>query len=100
MGVLWSMAITDDTMGCDAGLGSVRILAFSSAPGIPGLTVLSTVAPYRRWQLAFLVAGLQLAMFPVYRAVQPDDDSLPPLAFLVIQTLAYAAIVAWGMFIR
>ena len=82
------------------GLASVPIVAFSSSAGLAGLIVLFTVAAYRRWQLAFLVAGLQLAMFPVYRAVQPDDDSLPPLAFFVIQTLAYAAIVAWGMFIR
>ena len=82
------------------GLASVPIVAFSSSAGIAGLIVLFTVAAYRRWQLAFLVAGLQLAVFPVYRAVQPDDDSLPPLAFFVIQTLAYAAIVAWGMFIR
>ena len=82
------------------GLASVPIVAFSSSAGFAGLIVLFTVAAYRRWQLAFLVAGLQLAMFPVYRAVQPDDDSLPPLAFFVIQTLAYAAIVAWGMFIR
>jgi hypothetical protein len=82
------------------GLASVPIVAFSSSAGFAGLIVLFTVAAYRRWQLAFLVAGLQLAVFPVYRAVQPDDDSLPPLAFFVIQTLAYAAIVAWGMFIR
>jgi signal transduction histidine kinase len=82
------------------GLASVPIVAFSSSAGLAGLIVLFTVAAYRRWQLAFLVAGLQLAVFPVYRAVQPDDDSLPPLAFFVIQTLAYAAIVAWGMFIR
>ena len=82
------------------GLASVPIVAFSSSAGMAGFIVLFTVAAYRRWQLAFLVGGLQLAMFPVYRAVQPDDDSLPPLAFFVIQTLAYAAIVAWGMFIR
>ncbi|HEY5708739.1 MAG TPA: histidine kinase dimerization/phosphoacceptor domain-containing protein, partial [Solirubrobacterales bacterium] len=82
------------------GLASVPIVAFSSSAGFAGLIVLFTVAAYRRWQLAFLVAGLQLAMFPVFRAVQPDDDSLPPLAFFVIQTLAYAAIVAWGMFMR
>ena len=82
------------------GLASVPIVAFSSSAGFAGLIVLFTVAAYRRWQLAFLVAALQLAMFPVYRAVQPDDDALPPLAFFVIQTLAYAAIVAWGMFIR
>lgn len=82
------------------GLTSVPIVAFSSSAGVAGLIVLFTVAAYRRWQLAILVAGLQLAMFPVYRAVQPDDPVLPPLAFFVIQTLAFAAVVAWGMFIR
>ena len=82
------------------GLASVPLVAFSSSAGLAGLIVLFTVAAYRRWQLALLVAGLQLAMFPVYRSVQPDDDSLPPLAFFVIQALAFAAIVAWGMFVR
>ncbi|WP_372792234.1 sensor histidine kinase, partial [Paraconexibacter sp.] len=82
------------------GLTSVPIVAFSSSAGVAGLIVLFTVAAHRRWQLAILVAGLQLAMFPVYRAVQPDDPVLPPLAFFVIQTLAFAAVVAWGMFIR
>jgi signal transduction histidine kinase len=82
------------------GLASVPIVAFSSFGCIAGLIVLFTVAAYRRWQLAFLVAGLQIAVFPVYRTVQPDDDSLPPLAFFVIATLAMSAIVAWGMFIR
>lgn len=82
------------------GLASVPIVAFSSSAGVAGLIVLYTVAAYRRWQLALLVAGLQLAMFPVFRVVQPDDDSLPPLVFFVIQTLAFAAIVAWGMFVR
>ena len=59
------------------GLASVPMQAFSSSAGVAGLIILFTVAAYRRWQLAVLIAGLQLAMLPVFRAVQPDDNSLP-----------------------
>jgi signal transduction histidine kinase len=64
------------------------------------LIVLFTVAAYRRWQLAALIAGLQLAMLPVFRVVQPDDDTLPRWAHFSLVTLAMTAVVAWGMFVR
>jgi signal transduction histidine kinase len=82
------------------GLASVPMQAFSSSAGMAGVIVLFTVAAYRRWQLAALIAGLQLAVLPVYRTVQPDDSSLPPWAHFAIVTLAMTAIVAWGMFVR
>jgi hypothetical protein len=82
------------------GLASVPILAFSSFAWMAGGIILFTVAAYRRWQLALLLAGLQLAVLPVNRAVQPEADSLPTLAFYVICALTLAAIVAWGMFVR
>jgi len=82
------------------GLASVPMQAFSSSAGVAGLIILFTVAAYRRWQLAALIAALQLAVLPVYRSVQPDDTSLPPWAHFAIVTLAMTAIVACGMFVR
>jgi signal transduction histidine kinase len=74
--------------------------AFSSSAGVAALIILFTVAAYRRWQLAALIAGLQLAMLPVFRSVQPDDNSLPRWAYFALVALAMAAVVAWGMFVR
>src|SRR3982751_4037606 len=82
------------------GLVSVAMEAFSSSAGVAGLIILFTVAAYRRWQLAALIAGLQIAMLPVFRSVQPDDNSLPRWAFFTLVVLAMAAVVAWGMFVR
>jgi signal transduction histidine kinase len=82
------------------GLASVPVLAFSSYAGMAGAIILFTVAAYRRWQLAFLVAGLQLAVLPAYRAVHPEDDWLPTVASYLVATLGLAAIVGWGMFLR
>jgi signal transduction histidine kinase len=80
-------------------LASVPMQAFSSSAGVAGLIILFTTAAYRRWQLAALIAGLQIAMLPVYRRLQPDDDTLPPWAHFALVTLAMTAIVAWGMFV-
>jgi signal transduction histidine kinase len=82
------------------GLASVPMQAFSSSAGVAAVIFLFTVAAYRRWQLAALIAGLQLAVLPVYRTVQPDDNSLPPWAHFAIVALAMTAIVAWGLFVR
>jgi signal transduction histidine kinase len=82
------------------GLASLPILAISSAAGMGGAIILFTVAAYRRWQLALLVAGLQLTLLPAYHALHPEDNSLPPVANYLISTLGTAAIVAWGMFLR
>ncbi len=82
------------------GLASVPIEAFSSSAGVAGLIILFTVAAYRRWQLAALIAGLQLAMVPVYRTVQPKDTSLPLWAHFLMVALALTAVVASGMFVR
>src|SRR3954452_13931265 len=82
------------------GLASVPMQAFSSSAGPAALILLFTVAAYRRWQLAALIAGLQLAVLPLYRTVQPDDESLPPWAYFALATLAMTAIVACGMVAR
>ena len=83
------------------GLASVPILAVSSfADGAAGAIILYTVAAYRRWQLALLVAGLQLAVMPAYRAIHPEDTWLPTVASYLVSTLGTATIVAWGMFLH
>jgi signal transduction histidine kinase len=82
------------------GLASVPMEAFSSSAGVAGLIALFTVAAYRRWQLAALIGGLQLAMLPVYRSVQPDDNSLPRWAFYALVVLVMTAVVLSGMFVR
>src|SRR5437868_1969146 len=71
-------------------LASVPLLAVSSAGGPAGVIILFTVAAYRRWQLALLVAGLQLAPLPVGRTVHPQGDSLQ--AYYLTGTLGTAAI--------
>jgi signal transduction histidine kinase len=58
--------------------------------------ILYTVAAYRRWQLAVIVAVGQLALLPVSRAVHPTGDSVA--SYYLTGTLGTAAIVAWGMF--
>ncbi len=80
------------------GLASLPILAVSSFAGPAGVIILFTVAAYRRWQLASLVAALQLALLPAQRAVHPEGNSL--LEFYLGGTLGTAVIVAWGMFLR
>ena len=85
----WSFAL---------GLASLPILAVSAFAGPAGLIILFTVAAYRRWQLASLVAALQIALLPVQRAVHPQGDSLT--AYYLGGVLGTAAIVAWGMFLR
>jgi signal transduction histidine kinase len=82
------------------GLASLPILAVSSSTILAGAVILFTVAAHRRWQLALLVAGLQLAVLPAYRAIHPEDTSLPTVAYYLVGTLGTAAIVAWGMFLR
>jgi signal transduction histidine kinase len=79
------------------GLAAVPILAISSSAGPAGAIILFTVAAYRRWQQAFLVAGLDLAVAPVYQAVQPD---VPATELYLVGTLGLAAIVASGMVVR
>jgi signal transduction histidine kinase len=80
------------------GLASAPILAVSSSAGPAGLIVLFTVAAYRRWQAAVLVAALQLAVLPIGRAVHADGNSIA--VYYLVGVLCPAAIVAWGMFLR
>jgi signal transduction histidine kinase len=80
------------------GLASLPFLAVSSFAGPAGLIILFTVAAYRRWQLAVLVAALQFALMPVQRVLHPQGDSLT--SYYLVGVLCTTAIVGWGMFIR
>jgi signal transduction histidine kinase len=80
------------------GIASLPILAVSSFAGPAGLIVLYTVAAYRRWQAAVLVALLQLALLPIGRELHPQGNSAA--VDYVGGTLGTAVIVAWGMYRR
>jgi signal transduction histidine kinase len=78
----------------ELGLASVPIIAVSSFAGPAGLIALFTVAAYRRWQQAMLVAGLQFGAFPVNSAVQPGDTGVE---VYVLCAFVMEALVALGM---
>jgi signal transduction histidine kinase len=79
-------------------LASLPLVAISSSAGPAGAILLYSVAAYRRWQLAVLVAALQFVLLPVSRAVHPGGDSTATYYFT--GAVGLAAIVAWGMFMR
>jgi signal transduction histidine kinase len=81
-----------------AGLAVVAVLTVSQAAGAAGAVTLYTVASYRRWQLACLVAAAQVALLPVAHAIQPQV--LSPTVFYLTGTLGPAVVLAWGMFRR
>jgi signal transduction histidine kinase len=78
------------------GLISLPVLAVSSSAAPAGVIILYTVAAYRRWQLAALVAAGQVALLPVGRVLHPQGNSLA--AYYLTSTLGTAVIIAWGMF--
>jgi signal transduction histidine kinase len=80
------------------GLAVVAVLVVSPAAGVAAGVTLYTVAAYRRWQLAFLVAAAQVALLPLARAVQPQGTS--PAVYYLLGVLGPAVVVAWGMFRR
>ena len=79
-------------------LALLPIGPLSSSAGPAGIFFLYTVAAYRRWQAAVLVAVLGLALFPAEHAVHPQGDSFSSEFFGGI--LFAAVVVAWGMFRR
>jgi signal transduction histidine kinase len=79
-------------------LASLAIGPLSSSAGAAGIFILYTVAAYRRWQAAVLLAVLGLALYPAEHAVHPQGDSLASDLFGGI--LFAAVVVAWGMFRR
>src|SRR5262245_1549185 len=80
------------------GIVSLPILAVSSFAGPAGMIILFTVAAYRRWQLAVVVAVLQLVLLPLQHAIHPSGDSIT--TYYLTSVLGTAAVVGWGMFLR
>jgi signal transduction histidine kinase len=80
------------------GLAVVAVLLVSPAAGLAGVITLYSVAAYRRWQLACLIAGIQVALLPVAHAIRPQDASLT--VYYLTGTFGSAVVVAWGMFRR
>jgi signal transduction histidine kinase len=80
------------------GLASLPVLVVSSTAGAAGVFILYTVAAYRRWQAALLVAASQVALLPLGRVFHPQGTSLT--AYYLAGTLGPAVVVAWGMFRR
>jgi signal transduction histidine kinase len=80
------------------GLAVVAIMLVAPAAGVAGAVTLYSVAAYRRWQLACLVAGVQVALLPAAHAIQPKSASLA--VYYVAGIFGSAVIVAWGMFRR
>jgi len=80
------------------GLASLPVLVVSSSAGPAGVIILYSVAAYRRWQLAVLVAAAQVVLLPLGRAIHPQGNSVA--AYYLAGTLGPAVVVAWGMFRR
>jgi signal transduction histidine kinase len=80
------------------GLAAVAIQIVSPAAGVAVAVALYSVAAYRRWQLAFLVAAVQVALLPLAHAIEPQSTSLA--VYYLGGTLGPAVLVAWGMFRR
>jgi signal transduction histidine kinase len=80
------------------GLAVVAVQVVSPAAGVAGAVSLYTVAAYRRWQLACLVAGVQVALLPLTHAIQPQSASLA--VYYITGTFGSAVVVAWGLFRR
>src|SRR6516162_129348 len=82
----------------ELGLASVPVLVVSSSAGPAGVIILYTVAAYRRWQAAVLIAAAQVVLLPLGRAIHPQGTSTA--AYYLTGTLGPAVVVAWGMFRR
>jgi signal transduction histidine kinase len=80
------------------GLASAPLTSISSFAGPAGAIILFTVAAYRRWQLALIVAGLQLMLLPAARAIHPQGGSAA--TYYIAGILGTAVLVGWGMFWR
>jgi signal transduction histidine kinase len=77
----------------------VPLNSYSASSTIAGAIALFTVAVHRRAAVAFAVAGVALAMTPIYLAIHPEDD-VSALVTVIMSVLAIGGVVAWGMFVR
>src|SRR5262249_25635192 len=79
-------------------LASVPVVVVSSSAGPAGLVLLYTVAAYRRWYPAAVIAALEIVLLPVQRAIHPQGDST--VGFYLTGVVCTAAAVAFRMFRR
>ncbi|MEU8745048.1 histidine kinase [Streptomyces parvulus] len=84
-----------------AGLAAAMLpLGFVSVTsGGATLVALFTLAVHRPFRYVAWVAGVQIALQPLYYWLRPDPE-LPYLGSLVFGTLLTAAVVGWGMLAR
>ncbi|MBO0838616.1 MAG: hypothetical protein J2P28_24310, partial [Actinobacteria bacterium] len=80
------------------GLAGAVIQVVSPAAALAGAVTLYSVAAYRRWQLASMVAVVQVALLPLAHAIRPQSASLA--VYYLTGTLGSAVVVAWGMLRR
>jgi signal transduction histidine kinase len=79
-------------------LVSLPIGVVSSFAGAPGMILLYTVAAYRRWQLACVVAVGEVVLLPAQRAIHPQGDALA--VYYLTSILGTVVVVVWGMYRR
>jgi len=79
-------------------LVTLAVGPFSSSAGAAGIVILYTLAAYRRWQAAVLVALVGFLLLPVEHVVHPDGESL--VSLYVGGIVFSSAVLAWGMFRR
>ncbi|WST79705.1 histidine kinase [Streptomyces sp. NBC_01136] len=77
----------------------VPVGLLSNTAGGAGMVALFTLAVHRPFKYVGWIAGLQLALLPVYLWLRPDPD-LPYVAAVFVTALVTAAVVGWGMFVR
>jgi signal transduction histidine kinase len=77
----------------------IPVGVLSNTAGGAGLVALFTLAVHRPLKYVGWVAGLQLALLPVYFWLRPDPE-LPYAAAIAVSALLTVAVVGWGMFVR
>jgi signal transduction histidine kinase len=71
----------------------------SNTAGGAGMVALFTLAVHRPFKYVGWLAGVSLALIPVFFWLRPDPD-LPYAAAVGVTALLTATVVGWGMFVR
>ncbi|MFJ8902712.1 sensor histidine kinase [Streptomyces sp. NPDC102359] len=77
----------------------VPVSFVSETSGGVAVIALFTLAVHRPFRYVAWVAGIQLALVPLYFWWRPDPD-LPYAAAVVLLVVLTVAVVGWGMFVR
>jgi signal transduction histidine kinase len=84
-------------LGLAVAMVAVGLLSNTAAGA--AMVALFTLAVHRPFKYVGWLAGIQLALIPVFFWLRPDPD-LPYAAAIAVTTLLTAAVVGWGMFVR